>query len=159
MRCSRCNRILKVEPWRSKGIGAICYKKIQIEEARRNNGDSDQIETYKGGDIWIERITSGDAAGGVRTNVPRIEYKHSPTGFNFGYAGSGPADFALNVMLMFCKSREDAHRIYQQFKFQFVASGSSERLVIPAADIISWIQSQGAESKNHLVNPQLNLAL
>lgn len=158
-RCARCNRILKVEPWRSKGIGAVCYQKARIEQAYRNNGDTDQIVPYKGGDIWIERLTSGDSAGGVCTNVPRMEYKHSPTGYNFGYAGSGPADFALNVMLMFCKRREDAYRIYQQFKFKFVATGSSDRLVIPYADIVGFIQEQECEFKNHLANTQLNLSL
>lgn len=33
----------------------------------------------------------------VRTNVPHLVVQHSPTGFEFGYAGSGPADLALNV--------------------------------------------------------------
>jgi hypothetical protein len=114
----------------------------------RNNADTDQIE----------RITSGDAAGGVRTNVPRMEYRHSPTGFNFGYAGSGPADFALNIMLMFCKRREDAYRIYQQFKFKFVATGTTDRLVIAYDDIAQFVQEQ-CEFKNHLANQQLTLTL
>ena len=35
--------------------------------------------------------------GGVFTNVPHIVTHHSPTGFEFGYGGSGPADLALNV--------------------------------------------------------------
>lgn len=33
----------------------------------------------------------------VQTNVPHLITHHSPTGFEFGYAGSGPADLALNV--------------------------------------------------------------
>ena len=39
-----------------------------------------------------------DAQGTVWTNVPHLCAHHSPTGFEFGYAGSGPADLALNVL-------------------------------------------------------------
>lgn len=34
----------------------------------------------------------------VWTNVPAIVRHHSPTGYEWGYGGSGPADFALNVV-------------------------------------------------------------
>ena len=34
----------------------------------------------------------------VGTNVPWTVVKNSPYGFNFGYGGSGPADFALNIL-------------------------------------------------------------
>ncbi len=29
--------------------------------------------------------------------MPRIVVRHSPTGFNYGYGGSGPSDLALNL--------------------------------------------------------------
>lgn len=42
--------------------------------------------------VILERVE-----GYVATNVPwNIKY-HSPTGFEWGYAGSGPADLALNL--------------------------------------------------------------
>lgn len=44
-------------------------------------------------DIRIARDTAGD----VVTNVPCYVRYHSPTGFNYGYGGSGPADLALNL--------------------------------------------------------------
>ncbi len=31
------------------------------------------------------------------TNIPHLVTHHSPDGFNWGYAGSGPADLALNI--------------------------------------------------------------
>jgi hypothetical protein len=34
---------------------------------------------------------------GVRANVPHVVY-HSPTGYNYGYAGAGPADLALSTL-------------------------------------------------------------
>lgn len=33
----------------------------------------------------------------VYTNVPHLAVQHSPSGFEFGYMGSGPADLALNI--------------------------------------------------------------
>lgn len=53
---------------------------------------------------------------------------HSPTGFSWGYAGSGPAQLALAIMCDFYgkPSREEQLRAlhpvhYQDFKFAFVA--------------------------------------
>lgn len=36
--------------------------------------------------------------GQVATNIPQEVVHHSPTGFTWGYLGSGPADFALNIL-------------------------------------------------------------
>lgn len=35
--------------------------------------------------------------GAVETNVPHAVVHHSPTGYEYGYGGSGPADLALNI--------------------------------------------------------------
>ena len=35
--------------------------------------------------------------GHVSTNVPHRYVHHSPTGYEYGYGGSGPADLALNL--------------------------------------------------------------
>lgn len=35
---------------------------------------------------------------GVWANVPCLVVHHSPDGFEYGYAGSGPADLALNIL-------------------------------------------------------------
>ena len=135
-RCRRCNRVLKSEPWASLGIGKICSRKQTVMDSR--NGDSsDVIEPYDGGDIFLERF--GDMSSGLRTNVQRLEVKHSPTGFNFGYGGSGPADTALNIMLMFC-DKELAHSIYQDFKFKFLGA-QGDTLIIEKAKILEFIQN------------------
>ena len=46
--------------------------------------------------------------------------KHSPTGFNAGYGGSGPAQAALGILLMLMP-KEQALRSYQDFKFKYLA--------------------------------------
>lgn len=45
---------------------------------------------------------------------------HSPDGFNWGYSGSGPAQAALAICLELYGVAL-AQRVYQQFKFMFVA--------------------------------------
>jgi len=62
---------------------------------------------------------------------------HSPDGFNWGYAGSGPAQLALAVLLELT-DREFAERYYMKFKFQFIASLPQISFAIPIADIKQW---------------------
>jgi hypothetical protein len=46
-------------------------------------------------------ITCCRDEGGIHTNVPQRIVQHSPTGFAWGYGGSGPADLALNILSIF----------------------------------------------------------
>lgn len=160
--CRRCNRLLKNPVAIKKGIGPVCERRGMIENGGRKNGsdaDTDQFAPYDGGNFWIERMAAETITGpnnqtamlkhtasGIKSNVPRKIYKHSPTGYNFGYGGSGPADFALNVCLMMVHA-DDAYRHYQDFKFAFVAVGDSnaERLEIPRADAEQWFRERGVK--------------
>lgn len=139
--CRRCHRQLKREPWQSLGIGKICSQKENIERAKIDNGDSDIIVPYDGGDIWIERLEPDrKTTSTLRTNIQRTIYRHSPTGFNYGYGGSGPADTALNILLMFT-DKETAQHCYQEFKWRFLGE-DCDRLVIPKGYIESFITEQ-----------------
>ncbi len=46
---------------------------------------------------------------------------HSPTGFAWGYTGSGPAQLALGLLLVYWLPRH-AEEYYQQFKEVFIAT-------------------------------------
>ncbi|HZU23579.1 MAG TPA: DUF6166 domain-containing protein, partial [Terriglobales bacterium] len=46
---------------------------------------------------------------------------HSPTGFEWGYAGSGPSQLALALCCDALSDNERAARVYQDFKFAFIA--------------------------------------
>lgn len=46
---------------------------------------------------------------------------HSPDGFNWGYAGSGPAQLAFALVLDHSGDAKLAEVVYQQFKFDVVA--------------------------------------
>jgi hypothetical protein len=56
--------------------------------------------------------------------LPEKSFKlryHSPTGFNWGYGGSGPAQTALAICLEIFPDQWMAEALYQSFKFSFVS--------------------------------------
>ena len=57
---------------------------------------------------------------GVPLN-PRFDlWNHSPTGFEWGYGGSGPAQLALAVLADHLADDEQAVRLHQSFKFAVI---------------------------------------
>ena len=91
--------------------------------------------------------------GGVFTNVPHIVTHHSPTGFEFGYGGSGPADLALNVCQAYLNMQDYRGRkskcwdgecwtlawvLHQDFKRDFVAAVPREGATIPFSVLDNW---------------------
>jgi len=78
---------------------------------------------------------------GIQTNIPRRITRHSPDGFEWGYGGSGPADFALNILSVFIGQRL-AENLYMDFKFEIVASIPREGGTIPRQMIMSWIDAK-----------------
>ncbi|OGS01441.1 MAG: hypothetical protein A2V88_13965 [Elusimicrobia bacterium RBG_16_66_12] len=78
-----------------------------------------------------------------RFNIPQAIKLHSPTGMEWGYGGSGPADFALNILFHFTGDREFAERYHQEFKGQFVAGLPESGGRIPGATIKAWIDLRG----------------
>lgn len=138
MTCIICNRPLKDPHSIEIGMGPVCASKNHRLEGEDDPNPDDIILPYvMGEDIAIERT----ANGGVRCNVPRSIVRHSPTGYNFGYGGSGPADLALNIMLLF-KDKELV-RYYQDFKEQFIVPMDQEKGGIIKYDaIMKFIESK-----------------
>lgn len=69
---------------------------------------------------------------------------HSPTGFNFGYGGSGPAQLALAILWDFFDGDEYPERLYQEFKWAFVANWQSGTAEITGKEIIEWVRKREA---------------
>ncbi|MFH1313917.1 MAG: DUF6166 domain-containing protein [Candidatus Eisenbacteria bacterium] len=68
-------------------------------------------------------------------------FNHSPDGFNWGYGGSGAAQFALGVMLYFLPE-DQALRVHQDFKWDVVAN-LPDTFEIPIQTVKDWIQAKG----------------
>ncbi|MGE5584440.1 MAG: DUF6166 domain-containing protein [Bacillota bacterium] len=89
------------------------------------------------GDIVCKRMN-----GVATVNVPHRLVFHSPTGFEWGYGGSGPSDLALNILAAFVDD-DTAYRLHQDFKWDVIAKLPREGGVIKRADTIAWLQAHG----------------
>jgi hypothetical protein len=69
---------------------------------------------------------------------------HSPTGFAWGYGGSGPAQLALAVLLEFT-TEENALRLYQDFKFEIIA-GLEGSFELPVERVKTWLAGKGVQA-------------
>jgi hypothetical protein len=72
-----------------------------------------------------------------RTRVAE-PYRHSPTGFEWGYAGSGPADTAW-ALLADVYDDETADELYQAFKFEIVAALPRNGWALSRHAIRRWV--------------------
>lgn len=70
---------------------------------------------------------------------------HSPDGFNWGYAGSGPAQLALAIVLASGVPASVALRHYQAFKFQFIAGQAMDRDWTLELNVRKWVDDRERE--------------
>jgi hypothetical protein len=66
---------------------------------------------------------------------------HSPTGFEWGYGGSGPAQLSLAILLDLTNDRELACAKYQKFKWDFIHAAPDEGFTLTEAQIRKWLNS------------------
>lgn len=155
IKCNRCNRTLKNPEAIRLGYGKVCYRKMLAEhETEKEYADTQLSEADYPLDESIVCIRS---ANDLMTNVPRLVTHHSPTGYEIAYGGSGPADFALNIVENLLrrigykgettndtwdKRRifKKAYELHQDFKWAFVATLPREGGSIKTNDAIAWIE-------------------
>jgi Family of unknown function (DUF6166) len=103
----------------------------------------------------IHRAGDGRSLGEITVKVRAAEreyaltparsqevWNHSPTGFEFGYGGSGPAQLALAILLDFLNDEPRAVRLHQAFKFHFIGGIDHPGGVITGEEISTWIAAQ-----------------
>jgi Family of unknown function (DUF6166) len=56
-----------------------------------------------------------------RLNLHPSKCNHSPTGFEWGYQGSGPAQLAFEILFDVFEDADLAWRLHQQFKRECIA--------------------------------------
>src|SRR5215469_13551398 len=70
------------------------------------------------------------SVNGVPLN-PRLDLRnHSPTGFEWGYGGSGAAQLALAILADYLADHNQALDLYQRFKWQIIAHLPWKRWVL-----------------------------
>ena len=127
------------------GDGASGPEPVGVEPTGRATGplrlvvrpEADVLRPgYDPDDVVLYRRVDRTARASV-AHVPR----HSPTGIEWGYCGSGPADLARSVLLALT-DEATAERLYQTFKTDVVARVPRAGGVLRAADVRAWVAAQ-----------------
>jgi hypothetical protein len=96
------------------------------------------MKTYEGHRTW--RAAHVTANG--RPLNPRLDLrKHSPTGFEWGYCGSGPAQLALAILADHLVNDEQALDFYQRFKWAVIAELPKRGWTLSSDQIQKTLQS------------------
>jgi hypothetical protein len=91
-------------------------------------------------------VIDPDHPGGGYPLDPRHDLRnHSPTGFCWGYSGSGPAQLALALLADALGDDEKAQRHYQDFKFKVVGRLPHDRWELSQEDILQTVARFEAE--------------
>ena len=72
---------------------------------------------------------------------PRLDlYNHSPTGFEWGYCGSGPAQLALALLTDHLQDDREALNLYQRFKWKVITTLPIRRWTLTSLDLDQALQ-------------------
>jgi Family of unknown function (DUF6011) len=156
--CLRCRRVLTAPKSVEAGMGPVCAARMRDYAERHTLAEHDLPFDWGTMDVVCRR----DADGGKHFNIPQVHIEHSPGGFEWGYGGSGPSDYALNILAIFLptpkRARVDpwgggnavklhggttlsraAWALHHDFKFRFVATLPREGGTIGGDEIRAWI--------------------
>ncbi|MXY70998.1 MAG: hypothetical protein F4Y47_20910 [Acidobacteriia bacterium] len=87
-------------------------------------------------DIVCRRTADG---GALVTGIRQDWVLHSPTGFEWGYLGGGPADLALNILLFATGDRDFARQHYMRYRNEVVGWIPKEGGELGAAEVLEWV--------------------
>lgn len=109
--------------------------------------DSDLICVCRNGLVGsCEAEIREEFPAGMRVRrLPHV-VRHSPTGFEYGYGGSGPADLALSILAA-CVGADMADRLYQDFKWRHVASRTEPEWRLTVGEVRAWVRAQASDDE------------
>jgi len=101
------------------------------------------MKTYKGRREW--HLTEVTVNG--HPLDPRLDlWNHSPSGFEWGYSGSGPAQLALAILADHLGDDQEAVRLHDDFKRAVVANLPYRGWEITGNQIDTTLQTLKADS-------------
>lgn len=163
-RCRICHRGLKSLDSRERGMGRVCASKNAHpgdtgDDMQQLLNDVDRFSAS--GELVCRQIQLEDGVEYL-TNIEQRFKHHSPTGFAWGYLGSGPADLALNVLAQLYPVEGDGYEgtqiydrqyvsatawiLHQDFKDEFIARIPKSGGRLPAALVRAWVEGKKATS-------------
>ena len=107
---------------------------------------------------WGAQVLVTEPGGGLRVLGGRLDLRnHSPTGFDWGYSGSGPAQLALAILADYLKigrgsaAGESAalFLVYQDFKREIIAGLPQAGWRLARREVEKWLyENQGNQSNS-----------
>lgn len=151
--CRACRRRLKDPRSIELGMGPACAAKFGTPAVLPLRFPqpvlADAAPLLKAG-----LICARQPGGSLACNLPQVVRHHSPAGFECGYAGSGPAELALNVLHLLLPPQGDGTDLpaqdgslvsravmdlHQSFKRKFIAKMPQEGGFVSLESINTWI--------------------
>jgi hypothetical protein len=121
------------------------------------------------GDVLTEGVTCWRTSDGTALcSIPQRHVHYAPTGFDWGFGGSGPADLALNVLARFLPLTPDATGValrdgssvseatwalHQAFKYDLIATLPRAGGHLTAKMIGDWITAHPIVGGDPLFSP------
>ncbi len=93
----------------------------------------------------VVKVTDGETTRALP--LARSLFKHSH-GFEWGYAGSGPAQLALAILYSFLNDPEKAVRYHQKFKSMVIAGLPQEGWELPESVVREAVQHLESEESS-----------
>ncbi len=131
--CSECDKAPANNPEHPTPLECSCPNEPATR--RRRYTDLWLAGAKSVADVHCKRL--GNAA---LVDIPQLFVYHSPDGFEWGYGGSGPSDFALNVLALFIPTPE-AWRLHHPYKDAVIAKIPDLGGTIKADDVRDWIRN------------------
>ena len=95
------------------------------------------MKTYQGS--RVDSVAEVEVEG--QPLNPRLDlWNHSPTGFEWGYGGSGPAQLALALLADHLGNDDEAVRLHQEFKAVVIAGLPRGQWVLTSLEIQQAIE-------------------
>jgi hypothetical protein len=100
-------------------------------------------ERHGGSDLTRVLVDDGTIRVSLEHHV-----RHSPTGFEWGYGGSGPSDLARCILLDYLDGAREPEELawveasYQDFKFAMIADLPREGFELTAEQINEWAEAR-----------------
>ncbi len=108
---------------------------VRIVGERTPRPDEGRISTATEAQVFVERTV------GERTKLdPRLDIANkSPSGFSWGYGGSGPSQLAIAILAEATGMDYFASCFHQEFKSKFIAPADVDRIEISRATIDEFV--------------------
>lgn len=99
------------------------------------------------GNWQTKEVQIGDRYLDLHSSLKIIN--HSPTGFNWGYGGAGPAQLALALLMEFMPNRQEvAQNNYHKFKLDVISTLPQEDFEMKEDVVLDWINEHAKENIN-----------